>query len=697
MDKKIFLIMLVAVILLMLNFSSAQEIDNSTDCIKISNNSLNFNESLLESSVSDTHFDVESTTNFDVIGDYFKVQLSDTNNNSLKNTKVTFTVNGVSYTKNTDSSGIASLQLRLKDGMYNVVSKFNGNSKYKSCQLSTKITLDNTREVESGLSNSEIQNIINQAKTNNVILFKGSSYSNINLIITKSLTLQSNVNTILKSNSGSIITINGKNASLTKIIGFNIQNGDKGIVINNADYVTITKNEISTNGDAIQAIGSEYLNISNNNIVKNSNSGIILLDTTSTYIFNNNINNNGENAIGVTKSSKTYIHDNIIQGNAKNGILLTNKFNGKNYDEGPQNVYISNNNIVSNLLNGILIEKAEDTINIKSNYIGTNHENGISISKIGSNTIQSNVVTANWVNGIKFFDNYVKPINQDISYNALYNNLHMDVQAKDTYYQENGNRLQLGDNWYTDFAGICPKINSNNIKFTVSQTGPNQFQATFTDSQGNIASLLPDRTLTYTTNNGNSISITVKGGVATFTVDAEDGDLIKATVDNSQRDNIYDSNTISSKAVNGQTPTYSYPSIPNYQLYQDIGSKLAGDGTGDGSGDGVNGDANSGNSVSQYTGNSNGNTSYNQNVNPSNNINNHVNDVSQGYTSQNDVSQAGASRSGNSNQQQSVVKQIIIDEDDFYKVTGVSFIILLMILTVVFYYREDIKEINSKR
>ena len=98
MDKKIFLIMLVAVILLMLNFSSAQEIDNSTDCIKLNNSSLNFNESLLESSVSDTHFDVESITNFDVIGDYFKVKLSDTNNNSLKNTKVTFTVNGVSYT-----------------------------------------------------------------------------------------------------------------------------------------------------------------------------------------------------------------------------------------------------------------------------------------------------------------------------------------------------------------------------------------------------------------------------------------------------------------------------------------------------------------------------------------------------------------------------------------------------------------------
>ena len=48
------------------------------------------------------------------------------------------------------------------------------------------------------------------------------------------------------------------------------------------------------------------------------------------------------------------------------------------------------------------------------------------------------------------------------------------------------------------------------------------------------------------------------------------------------------------------------------------------------------------------------------------------------------------------NQQQSVVKQIIIDEDDFYKVTGISFIVLLIIVTVAFYYRKDIKEINKK-
>ena len=51
---------------------------------------------------------------------------------------------------------------------------------------------------------------------------------------------------------------------------------------------------------------------------------------------------------------------------------------------------------------------------------------------------------------------------------------------------------------------------------------------------------------------------------------------------------------------------------------------------------------------------------------------------------------------GSGSTQQSVIKQILIDEDEFYKVTGISFIILLIILTIGAYYREDIREMKSK-
>ncbi|MBE6495019.1 MAG: hypothetical protein E7Z78_01100 [Methanobrevibacter thaueri] len=704
MDKKTLIIILTVFALLTMNACAAQESDNSTaDVMEIASDDVptlqvsNATETLQAAGVA-THIDVESDTEFDVIGDYFKVKLSDENNNTLKNTKMTFTVNGKTYTQNTDSSGIASLQIRLNDGTYKIVTKFAGNANYKASSLTTTIKMTNTRVVDSGLSNSEIQSIIDNAKPNNVILFKGSSYLNINLVITKSLTLQSNVNTVLKSSSGPVITIKGKAASLTTVKGFNIQSGGDGIVVEDADYVKIYNNDISGSGNGIVATGTKYLNITKNDISKNSKSGISLADSTYAYIFDNDIKSNGGNGIEIAKSKNVYIHGNIISGN-KNGVYMDKKVNGIDYGEEPSNIQINKNTITKNTNDGILVQHAGDNIKIQSNEISSNKGNGISLAHIGNNVIKSNVITENYVNGIKFFDNYVKPKSQDISYNAIYFNTHMDVEAKETYYQETGSRLELGDNWYTDHAGICPKIRSNNIKFVVKQIGPNQFQATFLDSNGNIASLLPDRTLTYKASNGQTYSITIKGGSGVFTVDAADGDKIRATVDYSNRDNTYDSNTKSTKPLNGQSPTYDYPSIPNYQLYEDIGTG-GGNGNGDGSGDGSGGDATRGNGKSSQDSSSNGNATQSQRADPSSSASNPVNDVSQSADVPDAVSQAGASEpsSGDSGSpgSQSVVKQILIDEDEFFKVTGISFIILLIILTVAWYYREDISEMKSK-
>jgi parallel beta-helix repeat protein len=277
--------------------------------------------------------------------------------------------------------------------------------------------VDNTREVESGLSNSEIQKIIDNAKANNVILFKGSSYFNINLMITKSLTLISNVDTTLKSGSSSpVITIKGSKASLTKIKGFKIEGNCDGIKIDGANYVTISGNDITTKGNGIAATGTKYLNITKNNLVKNSKNGITVADSSSTYIFNNKITGNAANGILVAKITNLYIHGNTISTNTLNGIAVTKSVNGVTYNEVSKNIHINKNTVSKNIRDGILVSNAGDSLNIKSNSIEANHGNGISMSKVGSNTIQSNVISENWENGIQFFDNYVKPSKQEISY-----------------------------------------------------------------------------------------------------------------------------------------------------------------------------------------------------------------------------------------------------------------------------------------
>ena len=705
MNKKTFAILLAVFVLITLNICAAQEIENTTVVDVVTEGlqsdvlAASHDMQALQTTKSNTSFNVESTTEFDVIGDYFKVKLTDGNANTLNNVKVTFKVNGKTYNAYTDSSGIASLQIRLNDGSYNIVSKFAGNSMYNPCSLSTKITMDNTREVDSGLSNSEIQNIIDNAKPNNVILFRGAVYSNINLVIDKSLTLISNVGTTLKSSSSNpVITIRGKSASLTKVKGFNIQGMGDGIEIDGADYVTIYNNEITTKGNGIVALNTKYLNITNNDIVKNSKSGISLAKSSYAYIFNNNILNNDKNGIEIAKSKNVFIHGNTISKNGY-GIYLAKTINGINFAEEPSNIQINKNTISHNIADGIMVLNAGNNINIKSNEISFNKGDGISIAQIGNNAIQSNVITDNEKHGLNFFGNYVKPAKQDISYNAIYFNTLMDVEAKETQYQGGQYSLDLGDNWYTDFSGICPKVSTKNIKFVVRQIGKNQFQAMFLDSNGNIASLLPDRILTYQTNNGKIYSLTVKGGSVSFTVDAAEGDLIKAIVDNSRRDNTYNSNAQYSKPINGQSPTYSYPAIPNYQLYEDIGTG-GGTGNGDGMGDGSQGTAPGGNGVANQESRSNDvNGTHSQKNDPANNPNNQANDISQNSetsdaspTSASEASQGVSGTPG----AQSVAKQIIIDEDEFFKVTGISFIILLIILTISAYYREDIKEMKSK-
>ncbi|WP_296875788.1 right-handed parallel beta-helix repeat-containing protein [uncultured Methanobrevibacter sp.] len=705
MDKKTLIIILTVFALLTVNVCAAQELDNSTeDVMEIASEEvptleMSDDSDTLQAAKVATRIDVESVTEFDVIGDYFKVKLSDENNNTLKNTKMTFTVNGKTYTQSTDSSGIASLQIRLNDGTYKIVTKYAGNANYKASSLTTTIKMTNTRVVDSGLSNSEIQSIIDNAKPNNVILFEGSSYSDIHLAITKCLTLQSNVGTTLKSSSGPVITIKGKTASLTTVRGFDIQSGGDGIVVEDADYVKIYNNDISGKGNGIVATGTKYLNITKNDIFKNSKSGVSIADSTYAYVFDNDIKSNGGNGIELAKSSNIYIHGNTISNNGKNGIYLNGKINGKNYGEGPNNLYISKNTISKNGENGIYVNKAGNNVNINSNSIESNRQNGISLSEIGNNKIQSNIISNNEYVGIEFGGNYVMPKNQEISYNAIVGNREREVEARDTYYDKNDDPLKLGDNWYSGGV-VCPKIKTNNIRFTVTQIGPNQFQASFIDSNGNVASLLPDRVLSYRINNGKSITLTISGGIGTFTVDAQTGDIVKATVDNSRRDNTYDSDTkASSKPVNGKTPSYSYPSIPNYQLYEDIGTG-GGNGNGEGSGDGSGGDANRGNGKLSQNSSSDGNSTQSQMADPSNSPSNPVNDVSQSADVPDAVSQAGASEpsSGDSGSpsSQSVVKQILIDEDEFFKVTGISFIILLIILTVAWYYREDISEMKSK-
>ena len=259
MNKKRFIIILLVLAIFTLNFSMAQDVDSANGVV-LSNlgNSADSN----STDLIKTDINVVSYTNFNAVGGNFKIKLVDENKTGLASQNVTFDINGVTYDRITDDEGIASLKLRLDDGLYNITTEFFGNSVYGASSKTTLININNTRIVDAGMPNSQIQEIIDNAKVNNVILFNGGSYDDINLIINKSLTLISNSNTVLKSGSSApVITIQGKNASLTKIKGFVIKGEGDGILVNGSDYVILSNNEVTSNGNGITAKDTSYLNI----------------------------------------------------------------------------------------------------------------------------------------------------------------------------------------------------------------------------------------------------------------------------------------------------------------------------------------------------------------------------------------------------------------------------------------------------
>ena len=68
----------------------AQEINNTTDSIQNTSYKLDYTLSKSNNDLISTHIDVVSNNTFDVKGDYFKVKLSDKNNNSIKNAQIVF-------------------------------------------------------------------------------------------------------------------------------------------------------------------------------------------------------------------------------------------------------------------------------------------------------------------------------------------------------------------------------------------------------------------------------------------------------------------------------------------------------------------------------------------------------------------------------------------------------------------------------
>ena len=77
-------------------------------------------------------------------GTKFKVTLKDNKKKAMKNTKIKITIDGTTYSKKTDSKGVATLALNLKSGTYKVVSTYAGSSQFAKKSVNSKVTIKST-------------------------------------------------------------------------------------------------------------------------------------------------------------------------------------------------------------------------------------------------------------------------------------------------------------------------------------------------------------------------------------------------------------------------------------------------------------------------------------------------------------------------------------------------------------------------
>ena len=77
------------------------------------------------------------------MAEYYSITLKDASGNALSNQKVTFKVNGKTYTKTTNAKGVAKVKLSFNKNKktYKITIKFAGNNKFKAVSKTNKITV----------------------------------------------------------------------------------------------------------------------------------------------------------------------------------------------------------------------------------------------------------------------------------------------------------------------------------------------------------------------------------------------------------------------------------------------------------------------------------------------------------------------------------------------------------------------------
>ena len=517
-------------------------------------------------------------------------------------------------------------------------------------------------------ANTIIQGIIDKATAGSTIQFAGSSYENIYLRISKPLNIISKSGTVINNIFNIPVFTIEYGGSGTNISGFTVNTSGSFVDARDVSEISISKNTISTKRTAI-ILNEVYDSVIGDNVFLRFDTAIDISNSGGVSISKNNITpensyNTGINIKSIVSKKGIHIlNNNIIGFDSKK--TCTGIFFGKD----SSNVYLKGNVI-----------RKWYTVSMYNNTI-TNNGDGIIINGwINNFTFKKNLVNNNARVGILFDDNFkgtkgkLDLENNYFSYNGV-----LDLQNK------GDKAVSIGKNFAKN---KCSRVGMKyGFKIRSRQSG-GKYYFSVVDKYGNSISDLPNFSAKLTVN-GKSYVVTFidgkayingvggKGGSSTYLDVGEDnrdlnqwGQFEEIDSDEmSYYEEIF--NQLAGIAPQGDD-------FDDSDDYSDEYNNESGSGSGSGSGDsGLSNGANSINANGLLSGSS-GIAGY-----------------SSALSSQSASQSVSPSSSPSSAEDAASIKTLSVDEETF-RVVGVAGLVLLIILVIGLYYREDILEMMKE-
>ena len=540
-------------------------------------------------------------------------------------------------------------------------------------------------------SNSQIQKIIDDANPGSTIEFTGSFYKDLRLKINKPLNIISKCGTVINLTFDMPVFTIEKGGSGTNISGFVINSAGSFVEASDVSNISIMKNKISAKKTAIIFKNVLYSNIKNNRF-SSFKTAINLQKSRGITISKNNItpdkgDNVGINIVDCGGPGGVRIYDNRIIGfnvfSSSTGIKI-----GKNVS----NVIIKGNTITDWNI-GVHFLDSIVNVKIRNNTISHNGD-GLVLDRgvMDRLNFTKNVLSDNFGVGFLFEDDFEGALQDPVFKNNIFsNNNGMAVQSKG-YKGFNIGRNFLNGN------KLCVKIKmKKGFSVKIRKSGNKIFASVIGDG-GSWATDLPDFDGTLNIN-GKDYKVQFKGGLAYVELD----DSGQGSGDGSSSSTLTIGDESRSLSEWGEVQDVSYEEIMSYvQPYLESFETPDNDHSDDNDDydnfDDYNDydDYNSNNQNSTNGHNSNPNSAYGSGDSGLHNGSSSISSTSSslGSTSSAGASSAGASSSSSAPSAPAdspTIKSLSVDEETF-RVVGVTGLVLLILLVIGLYYREDIHE-----